>query len=574
MTWFIEKPDRFVGERKAVAALAGSVEWLLDYAFRFDERSRLVLRFTLRIADAGIELDLTYPRFYPDSPPEVVPLDRELKLSAHQWAGGSLCLQDRTDNWRTEVTGAEMIRSTYALLTADVTEVGGARALPAAHDFTWGQYLRPTFLRHLYARELIELLAESDERVPMMATLRFNVQQEAATSWIATVDTVRGRWCQPGFPDFGTEVRGVVMRLPDAAEAEALLDPANAGLPHAWAVLSEHSDADPADARFILVAIDDGVRMVWRLGVQDERLTVVTAIYAGDSGTERIGFADQALASKSVAIVGCGSAGSKIATTLARAGVKSFLFIDDDVLMRGNLVRNDLDWRGVGEHKAAALGARLKLINPDVVVTSRLLRLGGQEASSSVDATLELMSFCDLLVDATANGDAFNLVSSVAARSSRPLVWLEVYEGGVGGMVARYRPGIDASPKDMRSAYLSRCRDLNVPWLVGAGGRAYEWDGGDGRILVADDAEVGIIAGHAARFALDALLGGNAFPHSIYLIGLRAAWIFTQPFEVHPMDVGACVSTEVASPTEGDRAEAREFLRELLGESGDEDHPP
>ena len=569
MTWFIEKPDRFVSERRAVAALAGSESWLSHYAFRFDESIRLVLRFTLRVAETDIQLDLRYPRFYPETPPEVVPLHGELKLSAHQWAGGALCLQHRTDNWRTDVNAADLIRSAYELLTADVTEEGGARALPASHDFTWGQYLRPAFLRHLYAPELIEMLAGAPERIPLMATMRFNVQQEAVTSWITTVDTAAGRWRQPGFPHIGIEVRGVVVRLPDGFEAATLLDPAKADLPYVWAKLSEHSDAEPADARFIIVASDDGVRMVWRLTAVEERLAVVTVIPAGGSGTERIGFADQTLVTKSVAVVGCGSAGSKIATTLARAGVGSFVLVDDDVLMRGNLVRNDMDWQGVGEHKAAALGTRLKLINPDVAVTYKLLRLGGQEASSSIDATLELVSVCDLIVDATANGDSFNLVSSVAARSSRPLVWLEVYEGGIGGMVARHRPGIEPSPKDMRSVYLARCRDLNVPWLATDAG-AYASDAGDGRILVADDAEVGIIAGHAARFALDTLLQGNAFPHPIYLIGLRAAWIFSQPFEVHPLDVALPQPTVEAGPTEEDRMEAVEFLRELLDEGGDE----
>ena len=58
----------------------------------------------------------------------------------------------------------------------------------------------------------------------------------------------------------------------------------------------------------------------------------------------------------------------------------------------------------------------------------------------------------------------------------------------------------------------------------------------DGPVLVADDADVSVIAAHAARMAADALVAGSGFPHSMYVVSLRAGWIFDQPFEAHPID--------------------------------------
>ena len=67
---------------------------------------------------------------------------------------------------------------------------------------------------------------------------------------------------------------------------------------------------------------------------------------------------------RTVALVGCGSMGSKIAVALARAGVGHFLLVDDDILLPENLVRHDLDWREIGTHKAASLSRRIQLVNP------------------------------------------------------------------------------------------------------------------------------------------------------------------------------------------------------------------
>ncbi|MDR7038805.1 hypothetical protein J2X36_003576 [Methylobacterium sp. BE186] len=573
MTWFIERPDRFVAERRAVAALAGEVDWLPAYDFVLDGRDRLLLRFTVLAGGAPIQLELRYPRFYPDAPPEVVPVDPSLRLADHQWAGGSLCLEHRADNWRPEVTGAVMIRSAHTLLSAEAESAGGARALPAVHDLTLGQLLRGDNFRHLYSTELIELLQGSAPSTPMMATMRYRSQAETIVSWIDTVDAPGGQWRQPGFPEGGRAIRGVVMWVPNGASAERLLDRTASDLPRRLAELCRVSQEGLDDARFVFAASSDWPRMVWRVLGDGQELIPVTPLRIGDRGMWRAATNPAALPGKRAAIVGCGSAGSKIATTLARAGVGGFLLIDDDVLMRGNLVRNDLDWNGVGEHKVHALGTRLKLINPDVAVTGRPIRLVGQEASSSVDTALEALAGCDVIVDATANADAFNLLSAVATRSRRPLVWLEVFEGGLGGMVARHRPHVDAPPQDMRSVYLSWCRDHNAPW-TGVEAGDYASREADGHVLVADDAEVGVIANHAARFALDTLAEGNTFPYPMYVIALRARWIFREPFEVLPIRIPLGETDEGAALTEEALTAAIEFLDELLAKRADEDPAP
>ena len=55
--------------------------------------------------------------------------------------------------------------------------------------------------------------------------------------------------------------------------------------------------------------------------------------------------------------------------------------------------------------------------------------------------------------------------------------------------------------------------------------------------MVADDADVTILAGHMTRTIIDTLLGEPSdLSHSAYVIGFRKTWIFEAPFDVWPVD--------------------------------------
>ncbi|NGH42857.1 hypothetical protein G5632_34800, partial [Escherichia coli] len=63
------------------------------------------------------------------------------------------------------------------------------------------------------------------------------------------------------------------------------------------------------------------------------------------SSTElRLSKESQRLTKIRIGIIGLGSMGSKIATSLARSGIKRFLLVDDDYLATSNIVRHELYW--------------------------------------------------------------------------------------------------------------------------------------------------------------------------------------------------------------------------------------
>jgi tRNA A37 threonylcarbamoyladenosine dehydratase len=88
----------------------------------------------------------------------------------------------------------------------------------------------------------------------------------------------------------------------------------------------------------------------------------------------------------------------------------------------GDLVRHDLDWATIGEQKVDAVAARLKLTNPEAEVSVRRHRLSGQEASARAESALPQVSDCDLIIDATAEPNVFNVLSSVATAANTPMV--------------------------------------------------------------------------------------------------------------------------------------------------------
>ncbi len=252
-------------------------------------------------------------------------------------------------------------------------------------------------------------------------------------------------------------------------------------------------------------------------------------------GVQRMPDHVEGLPEKSVGIVGLGSAGSKIAVSLARMGLGSFFLVDYDVFLPENVERNELDWGSVGEHKVDAVREQLRRVNSNVQVEVSQIHLTGQESNAAVAEAIAQLSGCDLLIDATANPDVFNVLAAVAATARKPIVWLQVFGGGTGGLIARSRPGRDPEARRIRQAYIDYCLEHPAPDGVAVG--SYAVEDAEGRVETASDAEVSIIAANAARLAVDSVLARDpsAYAYSLYLIGLEPWWVFTQAMETVPI---------------------------------------
>jgi hypothetical protein len=224
-------------------------------------------------------------------------------------------------------------------------------------------------------------------------------------------------------------------------------------------------------------------------------------------------------------------------------------------MLPDNLVRHELDWRDIGTHKADSVARRIQLVSPGATCERRRLRLGGQEASGSIETLIERLAGCDVVLDATANPNVFNYLCAAVAPGKATLVWAEVFGGGFGGLIARHRPGHEPDPHSMRQMIEAWCADKGKP----VGRSLGDYGGGDDLPMIADDADVTVIAAHVARLIIDTLARDpSAFPYSVYMVGLSGGWIFDAPFDTHPIDVGGPQS---CAPTPG--VDEREATAEM-----------
>lgn len=587
MKWAMDSPARFLRERAELKHLEAEGNWL-NTAWHILEDGLIVVDIDMTIHGRVFAGRLTYPDTFPDSPPYICPRDKSEKWSNHQYgAGGPLCLQWRADNWHPDVTGADMVRSALELLSAE-QHPELPNTVPSAHRLTAGQAMRGTSQRFVPTIQLLSMLMgislQSRTRLQCSIVYNKNANVMFATKVADEQDTLL---------DLTDLPQGVATSLP-------LFSLPRAGWFYRSQAFDSRQSVESAD-KLLNVLEEAGLATDDILVQVDRKYQARTIVLMGsklsslrvfliDSGEQleliehkvvwpsdskfRVLEEAQGLAGIRVGVVGLGSIGSKVAVSLARAGVRRFLLVDDDHLAPGNMVRHELSWAYVGAHKVHALSDALSLIAAGIQVEARTTRLAGQESAVTVAATLRSLSSCDLLIDATANPDVFLVLAALAKREGKPLCWGEIFAGGIGGMIARARPHHDPNPLAVRDSYHAYLASQpEAPFK-----NAADYDGNEEQPLVAYDSDVGFVATALTRLAIDTALSRDPseFPNSVYLLGMRNEWIFEAPFDTRPIGVqGPGWENEESSENDEDRVAAVEALLKMHhGKPRADSNPP
>jgi len=584
--WFLDDFQRLQRERKTINQLLETTTWLISASWVIDG-GQLVVAATIRAHQHDYEVVLVYPVLFPEVPAFVRPADEDERWSGHQYVSGTLCLEWGPDNWHPSITGAQLLESTFRLLdTENPLGEGPQQTVPTRHQMSLGQELRSEYGRLFLTSSLQAKLedAKPDSTIPV--NFIWLNDDSSAVLLIHSINHGDGSvWTDDNIPkqlaNQGT-FSGLFFRVELPATAFTSISDA----PSLVALLNE-SQAEQAETiisteRLSLLIVSDAERTThafWHFSGKEGssslyKLSVIT--FEIHDLASRLPPQLHLATTKRVGIVGVGSLGSKIAVSLCRSGVRDFLLVDPDVFLPGNITRHELDWRNVGAHKVDAIKQRLELITPGVSVETAKASLGGQESSSFLSSILGKLGQCDIIVDATADARAFNLLAAVARRFAKSMVWMEVYAGGIGGFVGRSRPGIDSDPHLMRRHYLAYAdehSDKELPVTLENYGALSD----DGTPLQATDADVAVIAGHVTRLILDTLIEGpsSIFPYSMYLIGLQKSWVFSAPFHTIPIFVDTQPeheNTRAVEPVDTD--DALDFIRSLLDTMTDDETFP
>lgn len=554
--WFLTNTTRLGVERRAVEELAASESWFALRRWRFHE-GMFGVEGDITAHGQSYPVRLVYPDQFPEVPAWVEPIE-EARWSTHQYGKGTLCLQLRPDNWFPDATGRDLLRSAYELLrTEDPLGAGGARApsdgsVGEVQAYGWsgepvlvgaGCFRR---IQSGNAEELKALCWISVEGSPPIfvhdSSDRVGPRRppsEALSSWRVELPVVVSNRSPP---NRASDRRTVI--------ESAALDSATAATIFGGAALLLFTGGGAVEA----------------IHLPAEGLPIRREIFVlPDEGGYRSGRRSEA-EGKRVAIVGAGSIGSKLSESLLRSGVFKFALADGDVMLPANLERNALDWRDVGLRKVHALKRRLLEIVPGADVQVIDSNLNWQRSARTHAAQLSLIAECDVLVDATGDPATGLYLGAIAGANDRAFVSVEVFEGGIGALVATCLPSRDPPFAAGRASFLAWCEQQGIQPPEG-GSRRYEALAEDGTPVMADDAAVTMTAGHAARVVLDVLDGSPAPIDAAWLLlGYRKAWLFKGHGHVVTLNVGARVSVP-----ELEDEEAKAFALKILKERLDED---
>ena len=169
--------------------LRRSADWLVIADWNI-EQDGLCVDAVIRTHGHDYEVRLLYPDLFPHALPIVRPRNAKGRWLGHQYSGenGVLCLEYRPDNWRPEITGAQMLESAHRLLETE-NPLGENRserpiAAPSAHHLTLGQELRGEWVRWYSSEPLQRFLAE--QNVSAAGSVKFSLRHPN-DNWIILI---------------------------------------------------------------------------------------------------------------------------------------------------------------------------------------------------------------------------------------------------------------------------------------------------------------------------------------------------------------------------------------------------
>jgi len=578
MKWALRDPARFLRERAEFDRLEREVDWL-STSWRVDSNLTIEVDIDLVVHGRTFAGRLTYPDAFPDTLPYIRPRDGTERWTAHQYGvGGSLCLQWRADNWHAQVTGAELVRSAFELLSTEQHPEQPA-TVPSAHRVTEGQSLRGEEHRFVATPGLLAALANVPAQSASRLTTHTLLHSSATVvvvSAIAPPDTAElaiddvPSGIAAYMPLFAWRGEGRAFKsdaLNNAGRIDSVDDLlrvlTSAGFAQEGMLARDEGSSKLRSQVVVLTGTNSAPPRVFSLDAGEQPAIHQFRVLLPSARAPRLPAEHEQLGAIRFGIVGLGSIGSKVAVSLARSGARRFLLVDDDFLKPENLCRHELSWASIGVHKVDAVREKLSLIAAGIKADVRLHRLAGQESALVAAAALKDLAACDVLIDATANSEAFLLLAGIAKSNRRALCWGELFAGGYGGLIARARPDLDPNPMAVRSAMNDYFQTLpKAPFQQGGG-----YDVDQEQPLIAYDSDVGQISTLLTRLAIDAALKRtpSQFPYPAYAVGMRKEWVFDAPFDTHPINAqGGGWDDEVAPPTDADRDAAAKTLLGLL----------
>ncbi len=318
----------------------------------------------------------------------------------------------------------------------------------------------------------------------------------ASKDTVSRIEPVYGAMVPSGF-----EIKGYVIRLPEAPPVLKSLDEFAAwlqNLPHdrrdwmAFVFPEQTGDAFNHRLTWLVVRTkhDGQVEPLHTFVIEDPGVNIrIPGL--------------QALQKAKVALIGCGSMGSKIAANLAASGVEEFVLADFDYVEPDNAVRHEAGVELFGLRKIDAVEMRLIQLNPRAYrnVQKSDILIGGTNQIAQDRQLQAFIKGSSLIIESTGDHGVSRFMNDLCGEFKIPQLYATVTNGAWAGEVIRVIPEKTACWLCWNDQYYS-----SGPPSEPSPEQGIFAPGCDHPTFTGATYEIGVVAGLASSLAVDTIL--------------------------------------------------------------------
>lgn len=139
---------------------------------------------------------------------------------------------------------------------------------------------------------------------------------------------------------------------------------------------------------------------------------------------------NQQLGRKTVAILGLGSGGSRIAVDLGMTGIGKIILVDHEELELPNIIRHEGGLPDIGKNKTEISKRIIENHNPFTVVETYDI-----DATNEIETIEGIIKRSDLIIGATGSAQVNNIINQIARENGKTVVYGGVFRKAEGGYV-------------------------------------------------------------------------------------------------------------------------------------------
>ena len=552
--WYYDSKRLYV-ELEQLKYLKSCEKFLNNIRWKKNKDQTLSILGKILVNEKDYNFELIFPKYYPAECPIVFPIPRGESWSGHQYLGsGALCLEWGPDNWEPELNAANIIKSLIDLLFCEAPrEVEGLNRkgiVQSRHFTTQGIDLRNKMSRIILTDNLIKIMETLDSNGKLKIHSLFSEE-----TWINYIIEINdSKEILEGIPKsifnnryWSIELKGYWFKTDiEFSKVNGLLDDIDIlnkvlKLSGFDIIVGDSIGFRYDDIKIkiplLILTKDKNIITVFLSQGEDKKIVCrEIAPIATDFNLSKSRVPSEICAKmkeKSVAIIGAGSLGSKLSRSLASTGLNTMILIDDDILLPENISRHIAGFNSIGEHKVilAKESAEAVLIKSNI--ETNIGQVGEQTNTSVHTKLMSKIASKNLIVDCSANSKSFQILGMISSRLRIPMIWGEVFPGGVGGWIAYAIPNITPCPFCVRKAILEKLSQY--PNLPGIAINNYGILPLDGSVSYeALDADVSYMASVMTHRVIGILSDDESLSenHPFIIFSLRKGWIFENAYEV------------------------------------------